>query len=185
MPLVGRRANASTAVVADFFDTKVCGYVMKAELDNAEKVLNSPQRPFTAIMGGAKISDKILIIEKLLDKVDNLLVGGGMAYTFAKAKGGNIGTSLLEADKVELAGQLIKKAEEKGVKLLLPLDTVVADAFSNDAKHYTVTSGQIPDDYMGLDIGEKTRELFAEIIKNSKTILWNGPAGVFEMENFR
>ena len=178
------RAHASTAIVAEFFDAKVCGYVMKAELENAKKVLDAPERPFTAIMGGAKISDKILIIEKLLDKVDNLLIGGGMAYTFAKSKGGNIGTSLLEADKVQLAGELIKKAEAKGVKLLLPVDTVVADAFSNDAKHYTVTSGEIPDDYMGLDIGEKTRELFAETIRNSKTILWNGPAGVFEMENF-
>ncbi|HET8829433.1 MAG TPA: phosphoglycerate kinase [Pelobium sp.] len=179
------RAHASTAVIAQFFHaSKYFGYLMGAELKNAEKVLNAPQRPFTAIMGGAKVSDKILLIEKLLDKVDNLIIGGGMAYTFSKAKGGEIGTSLLEADKQELSLELIEKAKAKGVNLILPIDTVVADKFANDANKKDVVAGQIPSDWMGLDIGPKTIALFSEVIKNSKTLLWNGPMGVFEMENF-
>ena len=179
------RAHASTSVIAQFFPkAKYFGYLMASEVKNAEKVLNHPDRPFTAIMGGAKVSDKILLIEKLLDKVDNLIIGGGMAYTFSRAQGGEIGTSLLEADKQDLALELIQKAKEKGVKLLLPLDTVVADKFDNNADKKEVTSGEIPADWMGLDIGSKTIDLFADVIKNSKTILWNGPMGVFEMENF-
>jgi len=179
------RAHASTAVIAQFFpDAKYFGYLMASELENAEKVLNHPERPFTAIMGGAKVSDKILLIEKLLDKVDNLIIGGGMAYTFAKAQGGEIGTSLLEADKQELSLALIEKAKAKGVKLILPVDTVIADKFANDADKKDVTSGQIPADWMGLDIGPKSVALFQEVIKNSKTLLWNGPMGVFEMESF-
>jgi phosphoglycerate kinase len=178
------RAHASTAVIAQFFEDKVCGYVMQKEIDNAKKILDDPKRPFTAIMGGAKISDKILIIEQLLDKVDNLILGGGMTYTFTKALGGNIGKSICEEDKVPLAKELIKKAEEKGVKLYLPLDTVAADDFSNDATTETVKRGQIRDDYEGLDIGPETRELFASVVRESKTILWNGPMGVFEFPNF-
>lgn len=179
------RAHASTAVIAQFFpDAKYFGYLMASELENAEKVLNHPERPFTAIMGGAKVSDKILLIEKLLDKVDNLIIGGGMAYTFAKAQGGEIGTSLLEADKQELSLQLIEKAKAKGVNLILPLDTVIADKFANDAAKKDVDSGQIPADWMGLDIGPKSVALFQDVIKNSKTLLWNGPMGVFEMESF-
>ncbi|RYG20377.1 MAG: phosphoglycerate kinase [Chitinophagaceae bacterium] len=179
------RAHASTAVIAQFFpDAKYFGYLMASELENAEKVLNHPERPFTAIMGGAKVSDKILLIEKLLDKVDNLIIGGGMAYTFAKAQGGEIGTSLLEADKQELSLELIEKAKAKGVKLILPLDTVIADKFANDADKKDVDSGQIPADWMGLDIGPKSVALFQDVIKNSKTLLWNGPMGVFEMESF-
>jgi len=179
------RAHASTAIVAEFFtDAKYFGYLMASELENAEKVLNHPERPFTAIMGGAKVSDKILLIEKLLDKVDNLIIGGGMAYTFAKAQGGEIGTSLLEADKQELSLELIEKAKAKGVNLILPLDTVIADKFANDADKKAVDSGQIPADWMGLDIGPKSVALFQDVIKNSKTLLWNGPMGVFEMESF-
>jgi len=179
------RAHASTAIIAKFFpNSKYFGYLMGSELANAEKVLNNPDRPFTAIMGGAKVSDKILLIEKLLDKVDNLIIGGGMAYTFAKAQGGEIGTSLLEADKQELSLQLIEKAKAKGVNLILPLDTVIADKFANDANKKDVLTGEIPKDWMGLDIGPKTIILFNEVIKNSKTLLWNGPMGVFEMENF-
>lgn len=179
------RAHASTAVIAQFFpNDKYFGYLMGAELANAEKVLNTPVRPFTAIMGGAKVSDKILLIEKLLDKVDNLIIGGGMAYTFAKAQGGEIGTSLLEEDKQALSLELIEKAKAKGVNLILPLDTVIADDFNNNANKKDVDSGQIPADWMGLDIGPKTIALFQDVIKNSKTLLWNGPMGVFEMENF-
>ncbi|GAB3645498.1 phosphoglycerate kinase [Echinicola sediminis] len=178
------RAHASTAIVAEYFNDKVCGYLMLSELENADKVLGNPQRPLTAIMGGAKISDKILIIEKLLDKVDNLIIGGGMSYTFAKAKGGSIGDSLLEADKLELTKELEAKAKEKGVKLYLPVDNITSKEFANDAEQGTAKSGQIPDGWMGLDIGVETRDIFADVIKNSKTILWNGPMGVFEMESF-
>jgi phosphoglycerate kinase len=178
------RAHASTAVIGTFFKDKVCGYVMQAELDNAQRLLEHPERPFTAIMGGAKISDKILIIERLLDKVDNLIIGGGMSYTFSKAKGGNIGKSLLEADKQDLTLELIQKAQEKGVNLVLPVDNVVADDFSNDAQRKTVPVGQIPDDWQGLDIGPETIALFSDIVSKSKTILWNGPMGVFEFPNF-
>lgn len=180
------RAHASTSIIAQFFpDAKYFGYLMASEVENAEKILNHAERPFTAIMGGAKVSDKILLIEKLLDKVDNLIIGGGMAYTFAKAQGGEIGTSLLEADKQELSLELIEKAKAKGVNLILPVDTVIADRFANDADKKDVTSGQIPADWMGLDIGPKSAALFQDIIKNSKTLLWNGPMGVFEMESFQ
>lgn len=179
------RAHASTAIIAQFFpDAKYVGYLMGAELKNAEKVLNAPERPFTAIMGGAKVSDKILLIEKLMDKVDNILIGGGMTYTFVKANGGKIGKSLVEEDKLALARDLIKKANEKGVKLLIPTDSVVADAFSNDAETGNAYNDHIKDNWMGLDIGEDTIKKFSEIIKKSKTILWNGPMGVFEMSNF-
>jgi phosphoglycerate kinase len=178
------RAHASTAVIGKFFADKVCGYVMQAELDNAERLLEHSERPFTAIMGGAKISDKILIIERLLDKVDNLIIGGGMSYTFSKAQGGSIGKSLLEADKQELTLELVEKAKAKGVNIILPLDTVIADKFSNDAERKVVEAGSIPDEWEGLDIGPKTIEIFADIIKNSKTVLWNGPMGVFEFPNF-
>lgn len=180
------RAHASTSIIAQFFpDAKYFGYLMASEVENAEKILNHAERPFTAIMGGAKVSDKILLIEKLLDKVDNLIIGGGMAYTFAKAQGGEIGTSLLEADKQALSLELIEKAKAKGVNLILPVDTVIADKFANDADKKDVDSGQIPADWMGLDIGPKSVELFQEVIKNSKTLLWNGPMGVFEMESFQ
>ncbi|WP_134202290.1 phosphoglycerate kinase [uncultured Algoriphagus sp.] len=178
------RAHASTAVIAQFFNDKVCGYVMLSELENADKVLGNPERPYTAIMGGAKISDKILIIERLLDKVDNLIIGGGMSYTFAKAQGGTIGDSLLEADKLDFVLELMEKAKAKGVNLILPLDTVISKAFANDAEQGLANKGEIPDGWMGLDIGPKTRELFAETVLKSKTILWNGPMGVFEMESF-
>ncbi|WP_442588583.1 phosphoglycerate kinase [Pedobacter sp. AW31-3R] len=179
------RAHASTAIVAEFFpEEKYFGYLMAEELKNAEKVNHGAVRPFTAIMGGAKVSDKILLIESLLDKVDNLIIGGGMAYTFAKAQGGEIGTSLLEADRMELCLELLEKAKAKGVKLLLPLDTVIADKFDNDAEKGNVDSGAIPADWMGLDIGPKTIELFSSVIKDSKTLLWNGPMGVFEMTSF-
>ncbi|RDC63758.1 phosphoglycerate kinase [Adhaeribacter pallidiroseus] len=180
------RAHASTAIIAQYFpgEAKMTGYVMQAELENAKKVLENPERPFTAIMGGAKISDKILIIERLLDKVDNLIIGGGMSYTFAKAQGGTVGDSLLEADKLDLVLSLMEKAKEKGVKLYLPSDTIIADQFANDAQSDTVSSGSIPDRWMGLDIGPETRATFGEVVRNSRTILWNGPMGVFEMPNF-
>lgn len=179
------RAHASTAIVAEFFPTeKYFGYLMAEELKNAEKVNEGADKPFTAIMGGAKVSDKILLIESLLNKVDNLIIGGGMAYTFAKAQGGEIGTSLLEADLMPLCLELIEKAKSKGVNLILPIDTVIADKFDNEAQKDTVDSGQVPADWMGLDIGPKSIALFTETIKNSKTLLWNGPMGVFEMENF-
>ncbi len=178
------RAHASTAVIAKFFKDRICGYVIKQELDNADKVLKSGEKPLTAIMGGAKISDKILIIENLIDRVDNLLIGGGMAYTFFKAKGGKIGNSLVEEDKLDLALSLIKKAENRGVNLLLPQDSVTADAFANDAKIEVADNMQIKDGYMGLDIGPKAIDDFVKVIGKSRTILWNGPMGVFEMSNF-
>ncbi|RWU08588.1 phosphoglycerate kinase [Pedobacter chitinilyticus] len=179
------RAHASTTIIAQFFpDAKYFGYLMAEEIKNAEKVIHGAEKPFTAIMGGAKVSDKILLIENLLEKVDNLIIGGGMAYTFAKAQGGEIGTSLLEADRMALCLELIEKAKAKGVNLVLPVDTVIADKFDNEAQKDQVDSGHIPADWMGLDIGSKTVELFSDIIKNSKTLLWNGPMGVFEMENF-
>jgi phosphoglycerate kinase len=179
------RAHASTAIIAQFFpEAKYFGYLMAAELTNAEKILNDAPKPFTAIMGGSKVSDKIELIEKLLDKVDNLIIGGGMAYTFAKADGGSIGNSLVEADKLDLALSLVQKAKDKGVKLLLPVDNVVADAFSNDANTGLAKTGEIQDGWMGLDIGPETAKLFSEVVENSKTILWNGPMGVFEMEKF-
>jgi phosphoglycerate kinase len=178
------RAHASTAVIAQFFTDKMAGYVMKAEVENADKVLENAERPFTAIMGGAKISDKILIIERLLDKVDNLLIGGGMAYTFFKAMGGSIGNSLLEADKVELAKELIEKAKKLGVNLVLPVDSVIADGFKNDANTQIEENMNIPDGWMGLDIGTDARAEFKKTVLHSKTLLWNGPMGVFELPNF-
>ena len=178
------RAHASTAIVAQFFEDKACGYVMQAELENAQKVLQNATKPYTAIMGGAKISDKILIIEKLLEKVDHLIIGGGMSYTFFKAMGGNVGNSLVEEDKLDLASDLIKKAKVLGVDLMLPIDSVIADSFSNDAQTQVSMNNSIPDGWMGLDIGPQAAEVFSNTIKTSKTILWNGPMGVFEMSNF-
>jgi phosphoglycerate kinase len=178
------RAHASTYTVAQFFETKMFGYLMAKEIENAQKVLHEPQRPFTAILGGAKVSDKILLIESLLDKVDNIIIGGGMAYTFHKAKGGNIGNSLVENDKLELAKTLLEKSAAKGVCLLIPADSVIADNFSNDANTNTADSGAIESGWMGLDIGEKAISAFSEVIAQSKTIFWNGPMGVFEMESF-
>lgn len=180
------RAHASTAVMAQHFpaENRVGGYLLAGELANAQKVLDHPQRPFTAIMGGAKISDKILLIERLLDKVDNLLIGGGMSYTFAVAQGGTVGSSLLEKDKVELAKNLIEQAKAKGVNLVLPTDSLIANRFANDADVETAPNSSIPDGWMGLDLGPESREAFAAIIRDSKTILWNGPMGVFEMSNF-
>ena len=179
------RAHASTAVIAQFFpEAKFFGYLMAAELNNAEKILNGAAKPFTAIMGGSKVSDKIELIEKLLDKVDNLIIGGGMAYTFAKADGGNIGTSLVEADKLDLALSLRQKAKDKGVNLLLPVDNIIADKFGNDANTDIAKTGEIPDNWMGLDIGPETVKIFSKVVEESKTILWNGPMGVFEMEKF-
>jgi phosphoglycerate kinase len=179
------RAHASTAIIAQFFpNAKYFGYLLAGELANAEKVLNGAVRPFTAIMGGAKVSDKIELIERLLEKVDNLIIGGGMAYTFAKAQGGEIGKSLLEADKLDLALSLIERAKAKGVNLVLPTDTVVADAFANDANKKVTPTKAIPADWMGLDIGPDTIASFSAVIESSKTLLWNGPMGVFEMESF-
>ncbi len=179
------RAHASTAVIAQFFpNAKYFGYLMAGELANAEKILNGAAKPFTAIMGGSKVSDKILLIEKLLDKVDNLIIGGGMAYTFAKADGGTIGKSLVELDKLDLATSIVQKAKDKGVKLYLPTDTIIADAFANDANKEVSPTKAIKDDWMGLDIGPETIKAFSKVVEESKTILWNGPMGVFEMESF-
>jgi len=178
------RAHASTTIVAQFFPDKCAGYVLAAEVDNANKVLGNAVRPFTAIMGGAKISDKILIIEQLLSKVDHLIIGGGMAYTFFKAMGGQIGNSLVEADKLDLANELIRKAREKGVQLHLPADSVIADKFDAAAQTGIASNTAIPDGWMGLDIGPEARIVFSKVISESKTILWNGPMGVFEMAAF-
>lgn len=177
------RAHASTAGVANYLPSAI-GFLIKKEIDIMGKALIQPDRPFVAILGGAKVSDKIGVIDNLLDKVDTLLIGGGMAYTFYKAKGYEIGTSILEADKVELAKEILKKAEEKKIKLMLPVDNVVAPAFSNDVPFKTVDADKIPEDQMGLDIGEKTREIFSKVIREAKTVVWNGPMGVFEMPNF-
>jgi phosphoglycerate kinase len=178
------RAHASTTIVAQFFKDKCAGLVMAAELNNAKKVLENTVKPFTAIMGGAKISDKILIIEKLLDKVNHLIIGGGMAYTFFKALGGNIGKSLVEEDKLDLAKELIQKAKAKGVELHLPIDSVIADKFDNAANTEVANNNAIKDGWMGLDIGPQASVVFAKVIAESKTILWNGPMGVFEMTKF-
>lgn len=177
------RAHATTAGIADYLPSAI-GYLIKKELDIMGKALDDPERPFVAVLGGAKVSDKIGVIENLLDKVDTLLIGGGMAYTFFKAMGYEVGMSILEAEKVELAGEIMKKAEKKGVKLLLPVDIVVAPEFKNDVPFKTVEASSIPSDQMGLDIGEKTREIYSEIIRKAKTVVWNGPMGVFEMSNF-
>jgi|SRR5688572_13204750 len=179
------RRHASTAVVAQFFpEDKLFGYLMASEVNNAERVLTNAQKPFTAITGGAKVSDKILIIEQLLQKVDHLIIGGGMAYTFFKAMGGNTGSSLCENDKLDLALDIMKKAKELGVSIHLPKDSVIADAFSNEANFKTADSNAIPDGWMGVDIGPEAVKEFSSVISNSKTILWNGPMGVFEMSNF-
>jgi len=180
------RAHSSTAVIAKFFesDSKCFGYVMAGEVASIDKVLNQTQKPFTAIVGGAKVSDKILIIEQLINKADNILIGGGMAFTFVKAMGGQIGKSLCEDDRLDVANELIKKAKAKGVNLCIPVDAIVADNFSNDANKNHVDISKIPDGWMGLDIGNETIKIFGDIIKNSKTILWNGPMGVFEMSSF-
>ena len=179
------RAHASTAIIAENFPAKkYFGYVMAGELKNADKVLLNAEKPFTAIMGGAKVSDKILIIEQLMNKVDNLLIGGGMAFTFIKAQGGKIGSSLCEEDKLDLALDILSRAKAKGVNLILPVDAVVADKFDAEANSQTCDIGSIPDGWMGLDIGPKSEKLFADAINGSKTILWNGPAGVFEFEKF-
>ncbi len=180
------RAHATTAVMADYFeeDKKMFGFLINSELAAMDKVLKDPQRPFTAIMGGAKVSDKIMLIENLMNRVDNLIIGGGMTYTFIKAMGGKIGKSLCEEDKLDLAMQLINKAKEKGIKLYLPVDSLNASEFSNDAQTSITDVKSVPDGWMGLDIAEKTIKLFSDVIQNSKTILWNGPMGVFEMEKF-
>ncbi len=178
------RAHASTTIVARFIKDKCAGFVMAAELDNAKKVLETAESPFTAIMGGAKISDKILIIERLLEKVDHLIIGGGMAYTFFRALGGNVGKSLVEEDKLDLAKDLIKKAKAKGVELHLPVDSVIADKFDPQASTAIANNNDIKDGWMGLDIGPQAQEVFARVVRESKTILWNGPMGVFEMEKF-
>lgn len=180
------RAHASTATVAQFFAPEARGFglLMKAEIDSASKVLHHPDKPFTAIIGGAKVSDKILILERLLDTADTLVIGGGMAYTFFKAMGGQIGKSLCEEDRLDVARELITKAKAKGVSILLPADSVIADNFANDAQRQTLASDAIPDGWMGLDIGPDAIEAFRTAILASQTILWNGPMGVFEMSNF-
>ena len=178
------RAHASTTIVAQFFNDKCAGFVMAAELDNAKKVLGNAEKPFVAIMGGAKISDKLLIIEKMLDVVDHLIIGGGMAYTFFKALGGSIGNSLVELDKLALAKELIQKAKEKGVELHLPIDSIVADKFDANANTEVSNNNAIKDGWMGLDIGPQACVVFSKVVEESKTILWNGPMGVFEMEKF-
>lgn len=177
------RAHASTTGIATFLSSAM-GYLIQKEVGFIGKALEAPERPFVAILGGSKVSDKIGVIENLIDKVDILIIGGGMAYTFFKAKGYGVGNSLLEVDKVELAASLMKKAKDKNVELILPIDTVVGREFAPDTEHFTVDSNNIPDDMMGLDVGEKTRELFIQKIKDAKTVIWNGPLGVFEMPAF-
>lgn len=180
------RRHASTAVIADYFaaDSKMLGYLMEKEVKAVDNILSDIKRPFTAIMGGSKVSTKIGIIENLMDKVDNLILCGGMTYTFAKAQGGKIGNSICEDDKLDLALDIMKKAKEKGVNLVLGTDCVAADSFSNDARTMVCPSDNIPDGWQGLDAGPETREMFRDAILPAKTILWNGPAGVFEFENF-
>jgi len=180
------RKHASTAVIADYFDqdSKMLGYLMEKEVKAVDNILSDIKRPFTAIMGGSKVSTKIGIIENLMDKVDNLILCGGMTYTFAKALGGHIGNSICEDDKLDLALDIIEKAKAKGVNLVLGTDCIAADAFSNDAKTQVCDAKDIPDGWEGLDAGPETRKAFAEVIRNAKTILWNGPAGVFEFDNF-
>jgi phosphoglycerate kinase len=178
------RAHASTAVIADFMDLKVFGYVMAKEVENATKLMKNPERPFTAIVGGAKVSDKILIIENLLNIADNIIIGGGMAFTFFKATGGQIGSSLCEDDRIEDCLRIIETAKEKGVNILLPEDSLCTTSFSNDTERSTYATNNIPDGWMGLDIGEEAIAQFSKTILESKTILWNGPMGVFEMSHF-
>ena len=179
------RDHASTSIIARFFPKKkYIGLLLKNEIDNLEKAINSPEKPFTVIIGGSKISGKIDVITSLLDKVDNLIIGGGMSYTFAKSMGGNIGNSLVEEDKIDLAKSIINKAKNKGVNLLLPIDSVNANDFSNNSNIRFSEITDVQDGYMGLDIGEESIRLFSEVIERSKTIIWNGPMGVFEMSNF-
>ncbi|MBI9034205.1 MAG: phosphoglycerate kinase [Bacteroidales bacterium] len=178
------RAHASTSVIAKYFKETMFGYLMSNELMNINKVLVDTQRPFTAILGGAKVSGKIQIIEHMMDKVDNLIIGGGMMFTFIKAMGGNVGSSLVENDLLDLAKETIKKAKELGVNLYIPTDAILADKFDNEAQRKESKAGEIEDGWMGLDIGSETMKQFEEVVMNSKTILWNGPMGVFEMSNF-
>lgn len=177
------RAHCSTVGVTKFVSESAVGYLMDKEITYLGNAVNNPERPFVAILGGAKVSDKINVINNLLEKVDTLIIGGGMAYTFMKANGLEVGNSLLEADKVEYAKEMMEKAKQKGVNFLIPVDTVVTQEFKNDTEFKTVEGG-IPEGWQGLDIGEKTRELFANAIKDAKTVVWNGPMGVFEFENF-
>jgi phosphoglycerate kinase len=181
------RAHASTTIVANFFEkNKKCfGLLMAAELENANKVMHQAEKPFTAILGGAKVSDKILIIENLLNIANNIVIGGGMAYTFFKAQGGNVGNSLVEEDKLDLALEILKKAKQKNVHIILPKDSIIADKFDNSANTQIANNFEIPDNWLGLDIGDNAIQEISEVIKNSKTILWNGPMGVFEMEKFQ
>lgn len=179
------RAHASTAIIAKFFSgQKAFGFVMAREIENAEKVVKNPNRPFTAIVGGAKVSDKILIVENLLKVADHIIIGGGMAYTFFKAKGGQIGASLCEMDRLDTCLEILKKAEEVGVQIHLPHDSIIADKFDANAQTQHALSNEIANEWMGLDIGTSAAEKFAYVIKNSNTVLWNGPMGVFEMEAF-
>lgn len=178
------RAHCSNVGVTQYVDTAVVGYLMQKEIDFLGNAVNNPERPFVAILGGAKVSSKISVIENLLEKVDTLIIGGGMAYTFAKAQGGTVGESLLEADYCEYALNMIQKAKDKGVKLLLPVDNVIADEFSNDANTKIVSCGEIPDGWQGLDIGPETAKIYADAVKEAKTVVWNGPMGCFEMPNF-
>ena len=179
------RAHASTTIIAKFFEqNKMFGYLIGSELQGLEKVLHSPQKPYTAVLGGAKVSTKITIIENLLERVDNLIIGGGMMFTFIKAKGGNIGASMVEDDKQQMALDVLEMAKEKGVNVYLPVDTVIADSFSNDASSRVVNVNDIPDGWLGLDIASESVKEFSKVIEDSKTILWNGPMGVFEMPNF-
>ena len=178
------RAHASTAGVAAFVKETAVGYLMEKEIEFLGNAVDNPERPFAAILGGSKVSSKISVIDSLLEKVDILLIGGGMAYTFAKAQGGKIGNSLVEDDYLDYALNMIKKAEEKGVRLLLPVDTVAAPELANDARFKTVDSMEIPDNMMGVDIGARTIELFKDALKKAKTVIWNGPMGVFELPNF-
>lgn len=181
------RAHASTTIVANFFEkNKKCfGLLMAAELENANKVMHQAEKPFTAILGGAKVSDKILIIENLLNIANNIVIGGGMAYTFFKAQGGNVGNSLVEEDKLDLALEILEKAKQKNVHIILPKDSIIADKFDNSANTQIANNFEIPDNWLGLDIGDNAIQEISEVIKNSKTILWNGPMGVFEMEKFQ
>ncbi|MCP1111217.1 phosphoglycerate kinase [Ohessyouella blattaphilus] len=178
------RAHCSNVGVTKYVDTAVVGYLMQKEIDFLGNAVNNPERPFVAILGGAKVSSKLSVIENLLDKVDTLIVGGGMAYTFIKAQGGSIGNSLLEEDFLQYTLDMLKKAKDKGVKMLLPVDTVIADEFSNDANHKVVKIDEIPDGWLGLDIGPESEKIFIDAVKDAKTVVWNGPMGTFEMPNF-
>lgn len=179
------RAHASTAIIADFFPENKCfGYLLAKEIESIDKVLNNSQKPVVAVLGGSKVSSKITIIENILDKIDHMIIGGGMMFTFIKAQGGHIGNSIVEDDKLDLALEILKKAKEKNVQIHIPVDVIAADAFDNNANTQTVDADNIPAGWQGLDVGPKTLEEFKPVILNAKTILWNGPLGVFEMEKF-